>query len=140
MPSAAASLVDMRAWYTLRKLRRLVLAIALVSCRSPSGGDDPDGAIPPVADAPPPPGADPTVRDRRHQSGLYRAHLWTLHDHHRAVNGGEDGGLEVGAPDEPGFTGSDEWWTWRLGPPENYEGGDAASAYARAAATGLDFF
>jgi hypothetical protein len=116
----------------------LLLLVALAACRS-GGADDPDGA-PPAADGPPTPGADAPVLDGRHVAGPYRAYLGTLHDHHRGVNGGDDGGLEIGAPDEPGFTGSDEWWSWRLAHPENYEGGDAASAYARAAATGLDFF
>lgn len=105
------------------------------ACRSGGGGDDLDSGV--AGDARP--AADAAVRDR-HQAGPYRAYLGTLHDHHYGKNAGDDGGLKVGAQDEPGITGSPEWFTWRQTHPENYVGGDAVSAYATAASEGLDFF
>lgn len=126
-----------------RAAAAVILAAIAWSCGGGGQGDgdgdgpgDPDGAAPP-GDASAP---DATVELPRHQAGPYKAYLGTLHDHHYGKNAGDDGGLKVDAPDEPGQTGSAEWWAFRKQNPGHYAGGSAQDAYAAAAAAGLDFF
>lgn len=116
----------------------IVLVVLVTACRGETGGVDAPAA--PVIDAEPgaPDAAPPDLP--RHEAGPYKAYFGTLHDHHYGVNAGDDGGLLVGAPDEPGATGSAEWFNFRRNNPQYYVGGDAASAYAAAREAQLDFF
>jgi hypothetical protein len=104
------------------------------------GGNEVDAGGAAVIDAAPgtPDGAPGSLA--RHVAGPYKAYLGTIHDHHYAKNGGDDGGLKDGAADEPGFVGSSEWFQYRRANPDLYIGGDATSAYRKGHEAGLDFF
>ncbi len=118
------------------RFTRMLVGLAF-ACGPSDGETPPDGA--PVDATPAGPDASPPELPR-HEAGPYKAYFGTLHDHHYGVNAGDDGGLQIGAPDEPGFPGSPEWWAFRNDNPQYYTGGSAADAYARARQAGLDFF
>lgn len=120
-------------------VRRCVLLLLGLACATASACRD-DAATRDAGGDGAAPAPDAAVRAGRHEAGPYRAYFGLLHDHHYGVNAGDDGGLEEGAPDEPGVAGSNEWRAWRGDHPEHYVGGDAVSAYTRAAQAGLDFF
>jgi hypothetical protein len=124
----------------MRFIRVVLCAASVAVACGPSddNGTPPDSA-PPVDMPPGAPDAAPPELPR-HEAGPYKAYLGTMHDHHYGSNAGDDGGLQVGAPDEPGLPGSPEWWDYRHNNPQYYAGGHASDVYMRAQSAGLDFF
>lgn len=116
---------------------RLVLwgLVSICGCTSETGLVG-DGGADVIIDADT---ADAPIELPRHEAHGLKAYLGTLHDHHYGKNAGDDGGLLPYAAEEPGETGSDEWWEYRREHPEYYEGGDATGAWALGRENGLDF-